>query len=129
MTLLNDTTLLYKFTKPTVASWISTGGGGGTSTEGVNNPSVSWDNNAVCGTGSYLIVSHSEILQTSTTYLIYDGTGQIGTVTVAANTTLSNPFSFTVSTRFITVQDSGGTVIGSKLFSCSASKKGTLNFW
>lgn len=36
-----DNVLRYSFVKPTSASWISSGGGGGTSTEGV--PTVQWE--------------------------------------------------------------------------------------
>jgi len=122
--------LSFQFTKPTVADWISSGNNNNnndTNTEGVNTPSVTWDSNPVCGQQSYLGVVHSESQQTGTTYYVYDSSGQIGTVTVGVNAYLSPPFWFTVESGLISVQDSNGTIIGSKVFTCG--KRGSLNFW
>ena len=125
-------TLLYRFTKPTTASWISNGGGGDTTTEGVNNVTVQWDPNPVCGQQTWVSVLHSEFLSTDTTYSINDSTGQIGTVTVAANTnTTAHAFWFTVTSGLVTVNGSNGDLYGSKVFNCdiSSRKKVSLNFW
>jgi len=121
---------VYEFTKPTSASWITAGsgtGGGGTTTEGVNTPSVLWGLDPVCGQQSYVGVFHSESQQVPFTYTIHDSTGQIGTVTVGTNASLSNLFYFTVSSGLISVYASDGTLIGSKVFTCG--RKGSLNFW
>lgn len=126
--------VLFKFYAPTTASWISTGGtgGGGTSTEGVNNVTVQWDPNPVCGQQTWVSVSHSEFLSTDTTYSINNSTGQIGTVTVAANTnTTAHAFWFTVTSGLVTVNGSNGDLYGMKVFNCDSSsrKKVFCNFW
>jgi len=122
--LLSSSNHYWEITTP---SWARQSSGSGTNTEGVNTPSVTWDANPVCGQQSYLGVLHSESQQTGTTYYVYDSFGQIGTVTVGVNAYLSPPFWFTVESGLISVQDSNGTIIGSKSFTCG--KRGSLNFW
>lgn len=120
----NDHTGL-KFKPPVISS-----GGGGTSTEGVNAPYVTWNfPQRVCGQNTYVSVTHTEATSSATTYTVHDSTGQIGTILVGTGSTASANFAFTISDRTLQVKNSAGAVIGSKVFTCGSKKKVHSNFW
>ena len=123
-------TLLIKFLKPTstTASWISSGGG--TSTEGVNQPYVTWSfPHRSCGQHTYVSVTHTQATSSATTYTVHDDTGQIGSILVGTGATATANFQFTISSRTLQVKDPSGSVIGTRVFTCTQRKKVHCNFW
>lgn len=124
---------LYAFTKPTTASWLSSGGG--TGTEGVNAPYVTWGfPHRNCGETTYVSVTHTVAQSVATTYYVHElGVGQIGTILVGTgaypSTSGSANYAFTISARTLQVKDANGSLLGTKVFDCSSRKKVHSNFW
>lgn len=101
---------------------------GNTGTESVNLPYVTWAfPHRPCGATTYVSVTHTAAMSNATTYTVHDHTGQIGTIVVGTGATDSANFGFTISHRTITVKDSSGNPIATKMFTCS--KKVSCNFW
>ena len=129
----SDTGLLYKFTKPTTASWISTGG---TSTEGVEvlGGSLTFSNGSV----SYTINSDSPTTSSTQYYGIQENGNFIGAtangISHSNGTPTTGSVSGTVGTvyRLMHTNTGGGTTVLTELASLTAtlgSKKVHCNFW
>ena len=118
------------------SSWTTTSGsgGGGTSTEGVNAPYVTWNfPHRKCGETTGVSVTHTVAQSVATTYYVHElGLGQIGTILVGTgaypSTSGSANYAFTISARTLQVKDANGSVLGTKVFSCR-SRKVHSNFW
>lgn len=107
--------------------------GGGTGTEGVNTPYVTWGYpNRSCGENAFVSVTHTVAQSFVTTYYVHElGVGQIGTIFVGTgaypSTSGAGNYSFTISDRTLQVKNASGHVLGTKVFTCS--KKVFSNFW
>lgn len=126
-------TLLYQFLKPTPTSG-GGGGGGGTGTESVNVPYVTWifaDDWRPCGQLMYVRVAHTAATSSVTSYGVYDNTGLLGTIVVGTGATDQASHAFIKSARTITVKDSSGSVLATRVFTCNTTgkKKANCNFW
>lgn len=107
---------------------------GGTSTEGVNSPYVTWNfPNRSCGETTAVSVTHTVAQSVATTYYVHElGVGQIGTILVGTgaypSTLGSGNFTFTISARTLQVKDANGSVLSTRVFSCQ-NRKVHCNFW
>jgi hypothetical protein len=117
------------FPDPTISA-----SGGGTSSEGVNVPYVTWAfPSRSCGETTYVQVTHTVAQSVATTYYVHElGVGQIGTILVGTgahpNTSGSANYGFTISARTLQVKDASGSVLGTRVFTCR-NKKVHSNFW
>ena len=126
-----NASILYLWTSTSLMCELNTGesgSGGGTGTEGVNTPYVTWPfANRSCGQTAYAAVTHTQATSSATSYTVHDHTGQIGTITVGTSSTATANFGFTISARTLQVKDSSGSLIGTRVFTCN--RKVFCNFW